>query len=305
MGLPIVPVPIVSSQLPLSSREFASVLLSHGWYRLFPYQTDGKTFLRYAFNIEGRRGEFIVSSARNQTRLDTVTGTEKDSLDVARRVFALDWETARFYELLKPHHEFAWIRKGRHGRFLRSATLFEDVLKIILTTNTVWDRTQAMNDRAVELWGETISTVKAFPTPEAIIRAGETKLRNELGCGYRAPYIVQLAERALSEPEIFLGGATLTWNETQFLSLLSSVRGVGPVSANYVARMYGHSLGFAIDAYVLRRCRELWGADTKTVNQFLNERFGALKPFSALVLWLEITRHWHGQSQATRKVFPL
>jgi len=40
--------------------------------------------------------------------------------------------------------EFAWIRQERAGRLLRSPDRFEDVVKMICTTNCAWGATERM-----------------------------------------------------------------------------------------------------------------------------------------------------------------
>jgi 3-methyladenine DNA glycosylase/8-oxoguanine DNA glycosylase len=239
------------------------------------------------------RGEFRVAADGEEVELQVLKGRAKHARTVAERVFALDWSIQTFHEALRGNEQYQWIVDGRHGRFLRSASLYEDVFKIILTTNTVWSRTKFMNDRATELWGNRVDSLKAFPRPEAILHAGESALRAELGCGYRAPFLLGLAERAASERDLFFGDGPSMHSPDQFCRLLRSIRGVGEVSAHYVARMYGFNLGFAVDSYVLRRCQELWEVPATKVPGFLRRRYATSRSLAAQLLWLEITRAWH------------
>jgi N-glycosylase/DNA lyase len=82
------------------------------------------------------------------------------------------------------------------GRVLRCPTVFEDVVKTILTTNTLWGGTIRMAASLVELYGEAApdgpasggSPNRAFPTPEQLAALDAERLRQEARLGYRAPY---------------------------------------------------------------------------------------------------------------------
>lgn len=284
-------------KLPICPSELRAIIKSHGWFDLRPYLTDERTFLRYAYDLPTGRGEFLVAAKGRFVEMTVFTGSARMAHTVAQRVLALNWPRETFHSQLRSHGNYSWIVEGMHGRFLRSASFYEDVFKIILTTNTIWARTKAMNDRATELWGRKARALMAFPTPSAILRAGETAMRAELRCGYRAPYLVELAQRAEAEPDVFLGEKAASYSPEEFYRLLRSIRGVGEVSAHYVARMYGFDLGFAVDSYVLRRCRELWGIPEKRLPGFLRRRYASVRPYASQLLWLEITQHWHSESE--------
>ncbi|MEA3207663.1 MAG: hypothetical protein QOE70_720 [Chthoniobacter sp.] len=284
---------IAADRLPILAPELKAIIRSHGWFQLRPYGTDGNSFLRYAFNLPEGSCAFIIRARKHAVTLSILRGPRNLATRIAHRILSLGYDTEAFYRSVGRQGQFKWIAAGKHGRWLRSASLYEDLFKIILTTNTVWERTEAMNNRAVQLFGETIGPIRAFPTPERIASLTDTELRRELGCGYRAPFLVELARRAVLQPRVFLSDETDAWEPDAFRALLLSIKGIGAVSANYVSRMYGRSLGFAVDAFVLRRCRELWGTNHTSVHRFLERRFGRFEPFGALLLWLELTRHWH------------
>ena len=94
---------------------------------------------------------------------------------------------------------------------LRSPTLFEDVVRTILTTNTLWAATKRMCLNLVEQFGQPLETQagedfaavlhplqRAFPTPERLAATDEAALREQTRLGYRAPYILALAREVAS-----------------------------------------------------------------------------------------------------------
>ena len=86
------------------------------------------------------------------------------------------------------------------GRVLRSPTFFEDILKTILTTNTLWAATKRMNLNLIASFGDSYPLpgdqpggLKAFPSPAKIASATPDILREAVHVGYRAPAIHELA----------------------------------------------------------------------------------------------------------------
>src|SRR5258708_13333808 len=131
--------------------NFAQTVVSHGWYYLAPFRWDAaaKTLHRIellagrpaALAITHKRGALEVSGARDSAALRTKL----------TRMFQLDVDLSEFLErtLSSPVH--AWVEPAGFGRLLCGSTLFEDAVKIILTTNTMWRQTGRMNELLVRL----------------------------------------------------------------------------------------------------------------------------------------------------------
>ena len=102
----------------------------------------------------------------------------------------------------------------------------------------------------------------AFPTPEALLNAGEDAVR-ACGTGYRAPYLMDAARRAAS------GALPLrkmrAWPNGRILEALLAVRGVGVKVASCVL-LYGyHRL-------------DVWPVDV-WISRVVQEDFGGRSPF--------------------------
>jgi 3-methyladenine DNA glycosylase/8-oxoguanine DNA glycosylase len=74
------------------------------------------------------------------------------------------------------------------GRLLRTASLWEDALKILTTTNTTWAGTRRMCERLVAHFG-----AGAFPRAEHLADVTIETLREKCGLDYRAYYAHALA----------------------------------------------------------------------------------------------------------------
>jgi N-glycosylase/DNA lyase len=86
-----------------------------------------------------------------------------------RHMLRLDDNIAEFYRLLADESDFNWIPTQGAGRLLRSPTVFEDLVKMICTTNCSWALTEKMVTGLVENLGrESTKGQRTFPTPEAM-----------------------------------------------------------------------------------------------------------------------------------------
>src|SRR5436189_4934536 len=111
-------------------------------------------------------------------------------------MFRLDENLARFYDAVSTDPEFEWIRHEGAGRLLRSPTVFEDLVKMICTTNCSWELTEKMVSGLVnELGGESDDRRKSFPTAAAMARRPERFFRYKIRAGYRSSYLTDLARR--------------------------------------------------------------------------------------------------------------
>ena len=89
-----------------------------------------------------------------------------------RRVLNLDEDLSPLYDVAKTDVDLAWIAVGA-GRMARGATVFEDVVKTICTTNCTWSSTVRMVGALVGNLGEPSAGGhgRAFPTPQAMAAA--------------------------------------------------------------------------------------------------------------------------------------
>ena len=115
-----------------------------------------------------------------------------------------------------------------------------------------------------------------FPVPEAVAEAGEAKLR-QLGLGFRAPYIVDAAQRVAT------GDLDLTrLRAIDYISArdaLTDIRGIGEKIADCVlAFSLDKGAAFPVDRWVKRALIEWYGMPEKMNNsaagEWARDRFG-------------------------------
>ncbi len=280
----------------ITAAEFRATILSHGWFSLKPFNVDIESHrLTVPYALPEGSGVFQVAVTDGHCELKTIHGALAHCMNVACDCLSLDVSPKALYK--HSGKKWGWLSSNNMGRFLRSPTLFEDCCKVICSTNTTFDRTETMVARMVDVYGMKVGRYRAFPKPEALLKAGEDGLKAETGCGFRAKYIVGIARRALSEPGYFLGREWKCLDNEPFYDMLIGNKGIGPASASYLSLVYWKPKGFNIDSYVARRCREMWGIDSKALPAFLAKRYKAFGIYGPIVFWFDITKHWHEQSK--------
>lgn len=194
---------------------------------------------------------------------DRLTRRERD--EIARQaswMFALEADFEEFYAQADAEPRLRHCRLQAHGRLLRSPSLWEDVVKVLLTTNIQWGGTKRLAQALVGHFGEPMpdpppnrptphSTGRAFPTPERIARSREATLR-KLGLGYRAPYLLRLA-RGVADGAFDLEALKDPTRSTDDLRCaLVALPGIGPYAA--------HTLLFLLGRY------DFIGVDTEAIS---------------------------------------
>src|SRR5215207_4936734 len=124
--------------------SFRRTVASHGWYQLLPFALDTKKWqLTRVIDLgekppatiflNTRKTHVRVSASRPLTKAESAI-----VLRDARHILRLDDDLENFYLATASDPDFSWIGEQGAGRLLRSPTVFEDLVKMICTTNCSW-----------------------------------------------------------------------------------------------------------------------------------------------------------------------
>jgi 3-methyladenine DNA glycosylase/8-oxoguanine DNA glycosylase len=215
-------------------------------------------------------------------------------------ILRLDEDLSPFYALAAADPELQWVTRGA-GRMVRSATVFEEVVKTICTTNCSWGATRRMVSALVEHLGdktpgapESGAGGRCFPTPEAMAEAGESFYRDVARAGYRWRYLHDLSI-SVAEGELdleSLGRASPEELEDDELEArLLALPGVGPYAAAHVMLMLGRYSRLILDSWTRPTYLKVAGKRSSTDNT-IRRRFASYGRYAGLAFWLYITRDW-------------
>jgi 3-methyladenine DNA glycosylase/8-oxoguanine DNA glycosylase len=211
--------------------------------------------------------------------------------EVAEKVtwmFGLDMDFSLFYIASRLEPKLASVKKRALGRVLRSPTLFEDVIKTILTTNTLWGATKNMTLKLVNELGEPLqddTTKKAFPTPEAIAASSPDFLKEKIRVGYRASAIHELAVRVASGQFELEALKTSELSTLELRKELLTINGVGPYAAANLLLILGRSDFIPIDSWALKLVSYEWYSGEPITAREVEKRFEKWGEFKGLAFW--------------------
>jgi len=271
--------------------NFTSVINSHGWRQLAPFTYDENTnTLGYTFQLSNARvvelkmrdGKDVVS-----VEADKLTRSEqKEVTDKVNWMFGLDMDFSDFYAASRLEPKLARAKKQALGRVLRSPTLFEDVVKTIFTTNTLWGATKNMTRKLVDEFGVALdSTNKAFPTPEAIAASNPDFIKEKIRVGYRAPAIHDLAFSVASGKYDLEALKTSSLSTLELRKELMTIKGVGPYAAANLLLILGRSDFIPVDSWALKLVSHEWYKGKPITAKEVEKRFEKWGEYKGLAFW--------------------
>jgi len=279
--------------------NFRRTVMSHGWCALLPFEFDKTTWTLVRVLDIGEAAPVTVkiSPARQALALELSRGLKKKAVasvirDV-RHMFRLDDDMREFYRSISGEDDFAWIANEGAGRLLRSPTVFEDLVKMICTTNCSWALTEKMVAGLVnELGSESDDGRKSFPAAEAMARRPLRFFRDKIRSGYRAPYLKELAVRVAQGSLDVESWLTSDLPVAELLKEMKSVKGVGNYAAENLLKLIGRYDGLALDSWTRAQFARVRNRGRAANDKKISRFYARFNAWRGLVLWCDMTRHW-------------
>jgi N-glycosylase/DNA lyase len=287
--------------------DFRRTIASHGVADLPPNRVDEEDWtLELTLPVDGAAPRTVlVSAGRNGYGRMQVAGArtgaaqERRLLEAVEHVLRLDEDLSPFYEAAAADPDLSWVTAGA-GRMLRSPTVFEDVVKTICTTNTVWSATVRMVTALVENLGQPAAGAqpgafgRAFPTPEAMAEAGEDFYRDVVRAGYRGAYLRSLAASVAGgelDLEELVRADAQDLPDEEVAARLLALPGVGPYATAHIMMLVGRYSRLILDSWTRPKYLSVSGAK-RAKDTTIERRFRRYGPYAGLAFWLYITRDW-------------
>ena len=277
---------------PQAPFDFHSAVTGHGWYQLAPFRYEVETgVLTWPQIVPG--GDFAHISLTG-SHVDEPAPWLRAQITLARPlsqpdqtflndtiawVIAAEIDLRPFYERARTVPGYETAIAQAQGRFLRSPSLFEDFVKVICTTNTTWAQTKGMVLALIEGWGDETSGAqnpRCFPMAAALAGASETDLRQRGRLGYRAPYVLELAQRVVAGDFDLESFRRHPWPTGDLRRALLKIKGIGPYAAASLLTLLGHYDHLAVDSWT----RASWccPASSLTATRFPTPRSSPFMP---------------------------
>jgi 3-methyladenine DNA glycosylase/8-oxoguanine DNA glycosylase len=273
------------TRIPLPPKfNFPSTVVSHGWYLLAPFRWSpeervlrrveilGAQPVNLAISSDGKA--LVVEGARDSAELRTKLG----------RMFQLGVDTSEFALLAGASPDHVWVVRAGFGRLLCGSTLFEDVAKIIATTNTMWSQTKRM----VELLVAKCGRGGAFPSPKDVARFSADELQRDCRLGYRAKTLHALASGIADGTIDVARIADPSQSTEELFKSYRSLPGIGPYGAAHLLAMDGRHDYIAVDTEFRRHVRERYHKGRAVSDATMLRRYKKWGRWKYLAYWSEL-----------------
>ena len=269
--------------------HFASTVVSHGWYLLAPFRwARQEQTLQRSLLLGGKAIDLRISFDGAFLRVEGAEESEELRRKLTR-MFQLDIDTSEFAERSRNSPAHAWVEESGFGRLLCGATLFEDIVKIIATTNTMWRQTVRMTELLVEKCGRgTKSGRKAFPEPWDIARVAAEELQEDCRLGYRAKSIHSLASGIVSGAIDLDALSDASQSTEELFRSYRELPGIGPYGAAHLLAMDGRHDFIAVDTEFRRFVRERYHGGRAVSDRTMLRRYAKWGRWKYLAYWSEL-----------------
>lgn len=282
--------------------NFYTTVNSHGWYDLPPFSSnESMSELKTVISLSKKKHaqirirplqSILTITVENRVRL---TRTEKERIkNTVRSMLRIDEHLDEFYALCKKEPHLRWVAKQQAGRILRSPSVFEDVVKMMFTTNCSWSLTKIQTKHlTTKLGSKTTENIFSFPPPEMIAKKSEKWLRKEISCGYRAPYLLELCKN-ISNKKIELESFRHSELPTEDLYWkLRSIKGIGHYAAGNILKLLGRYDYLGIDSWVRKRFSEIHKKGRRVSDATIEKHYDRYGKWRGLICLMEVTSDWH------------
>ena len=218
-----------------------------------------------------------------------------------RHVLHMDEDLSAFYAMALDDPDLAWVARGA-GRMIRSPTVFEEVVRIVCTTNCSWALTTKMITTLVRELGDPALGAprddwrgRTFPKPEAMATATPRFYRDVVRAGYRGPYLRTLARSVAGGTLDLESLARVTPDELSdddMEARLLALPGVGPYAAAHIMLLLGRYSRLILDSWTRPKYARLIGRKKAVADATIVRRFRRYGRYAGLAFWCFVTSDW-------------
>ena len=283
--------------------SFWHTVHSHGWCSLLPFSVDKEqpSFNRL-LTLSDHSLAYCQITSQKDSPLNILVSyphklTTAQCFNIKHQIASclrLTEDYSNFYREVKRFSKYRWIAKAKAGRMLRAPSVFEDVVKMICTTNCSWSLTETMIENLVGELGKPFDdSQKSFPPSEVIAGTTEQFLRKTIRAGYRSPFLLEFAEKVANGKLNVESWRSSELSTGVLFKELRSIKGVGEYAAGNILKLLGRYDYLGLDSWVRGRYYELYHCGRKVSDRTIERKYKAYGKWRGLFFWMEMTKHWY------------
>ena len=281
--------------VPPPDFRFLPTVLSHGWCVLHPFSYDeAGTLSRLHKLSDGQIVRFDVRADANglivRSESKLARKQQQEISAVVTRVLSFDHNLATFHAMIRTHPEYNWIETAGAGRMLVSPTVWEDLAKTLLTTNTTWAMTKSMVARLVTLGDAAPDGTYTFPEPAQIAAFDPETLNHHVRAGYRGVYLHELATRITTGELDVEAWRDLALSSVEVYKALKRLKGFGDYAAGAMMRLLGRFDQLGLDSVCRTMYAQRYNAGIAATDREIAAYYEPFGDWRGLVVWMDVMR---------------
>ncbi len=285
--------------IPPDGFHYWPTVTSHGWRVLHPFSSSAAE-RALATIVRLQNGEVVRLEIRPSGHALTITvaglasaPTDAQTAEIGaifKRVLGFDQEIQAFYALTRSIPGYDWIEPAGAGRMLVSPTVWEDLAKTLLTTNTTWAMTRLMVARLAALGEPYSGGGNAFPSPERVAALGVDALNIHVRAGYRGAFLHALAldiAEGRFDPQALLDPHHA---DADIYARLKRIKGFGDYAAGAMSRLLGRFEALGLDSVCRTMFRENFNGGLPATDQAIAAHYAPFGPWRGLAVWMDVMK---------------
>jgi 3-methyladenine DNA glycosylase/8-oxoguanine DNA glycosylase len=286
--------------------SFKSTIYSHGWSDLRPFELIEKPLhINYVIKTSQNNINLLSISKVKENKLEITTDNKLNDhiknhvLKAVNRMFRFEEDYSEFYEMAEKSKEFSWIVKYSAGRLLRCGSLWEDMVKMLCTTNCTWRLTQIMTENLVRKLGakkkanEYSKSVHAFPEPQNIASQTDEYLRNEIKMGYRAPYLLEFANEVTRSNINLNEFEDISLSSTELYNKIRKIKGFGDYAASNLLKLLGRYDNMGADSWSSQKFSQKHYTGKTVDRKRIQAHYKKYGKWAGLFFWMDVSEDWY------------
>ena len=233
----------------------------------------------------------ISSDSSENLIINTEVDSKKEEIVISKikRIFRLDEDYNEFYDLVNNDKDFNWVIAKGAGRMLRSASIWEDMVKMLCTTNCTWRLTQIMTENLFTIVGES----KFFPSSTVIAKTDEQFLREKIKMGYRAPYLWQFAKEVANKNLNLEKFENWNHDSISLYKEIRKIKGFGDYAVSSLMKLLGRYDFMGFDSWNRKQFYNTHKNGKSCSDEQITNFYKKYGKWAGLFFWLDVTKEWY------------
>lgn len=282
-------------RVPLPVRfDLELTLFGHGWIDLAPHRWVKET--RHFHSVIA--GADVDAWQKGRLLHAKTSGNAKQVRAGVSRMLRLEQDLGGFWSMCRNDPALSWVARRGAGRLLASPTLFEDLAKLLMTTNCTWAVTRNMASNLVGALGKRApSGNRAFPDAALCAKKPASFYRDVVRMGYRADAMTKLSKKFASGEldDMRFEDPELSTDEVR--ERLLELDGFGPYAAGQALRLLGRYDDLALDSWCRATFAKHRGKKKPPSDRTIAREYRRFGNYQGLALWMDLTAPWHGEGR--------